>query len=241
MTLEPPTVPPADPSASTPPTSSVAQLEALLERTMARVEAERTTSIDHAATAAAAAAAKEAGNRRVSIAALLLTMMLSFLGFVRANEDAEIAGDKVVALQSKNDASTEWTLYQTKIAQRSSYHEAQDALARDALSMPAADPRRRLGRFHHREYELKVLQLDDENRQVFYVIQALGRREYHALKDVEHHARRTTRYDMAIRTLTLALVLISVTLLVTRKYLFWFGLFVASIGAFLGVTGYFLR
>jgi hypothetical protein len=167
--------------------------------------------------------------------------MLSFLGFVRANEDGEITSDKVVALQAKNDAATEWTLYQTKIAQRSSYREAEDALAREALSTPAADPRRRLGRFHHSEYEQKVKQLDDENRQVFYVIQHLGQRASHATTDAEHHARRTDRYDMAIRTLTLALVLISVTLLVTRKYLFWFGLFVASIGALLGVTGYFLH
>ena len=231
----PPTPPPVKPGSAT---GSIDELETLLERAMARLETERKSGADQAATAAAT---KEAGNRRVSIAALLLTMMLSFLGFVRANEDGAIGVDKVVALQSNNDAATEWTLYQTKIAQRSSYHEAQDALAREALSIPAADPRRRLGRFHHREYELKVRQLDDENRQVFYVIQELRRREYHATKDAEHHGRRTTRYDMAIRTLTLALVLISVTLLVTRKYLFWFGLFVASIGALLGVTGYFLR
>jgi len=46
---------------------------------------------------------------------------------------------------------------------------------------------------------------------------------------------------MGIRTLTLALVLISVTLLVDRSYLFWFGLLVAAIGAALGVTGYFLH
>lgn len=223
-----------------PPTqsTSVPQIEQLLERAMARVEAERKIEVEHAASAAAI---KEAGNRRVSIAALLLTMMLSFLGFVRANEDGDIGGDKVIALQSKNDAATEWTLYQTKIAQRSSYIEAQDALAREALSMPATDPRRRLGRFHHREYELKVRQLDDENRELFYVIQEYGRREYHATKDAEHHTRRTIRYDMAIRTLTLALVLISVTLLVTRKYLFWFGVLVASIGALLGVSGYFLH
>ncbi|MEP6863520.1 MAG: DUF4337 family protein [Deltaproteobacteria bacterium] len=224
----------------TPPTatSSSAQLEHVLEQAMARMEAERKAEAEHAA---AASAAKETTGRRVSIAALLLTMMLSFLGFVRANEDGDISGDKTTALQSKNDAATEWTLYQTKIAQRSSYIETEDALAREALSIPAADPRRRLGRFHHREYELKVRQLDDENRQLFFVIQELRRREYHATKDAEHHARRTTRYDMAIRTLTLALVLISVTLLVTRKYLFWFGVFVASIGALLGVTGYFLR
>ncbi|CAN5909814.1 hypothetical protein BH11MYX2_BH11MYX2_12600 [soil metagenome] len=232
------TVPPPPPTTTPTTSDSTDQLETLLEHALTRLETERKAAADQAS---ASAAAKEAGNRRVSIAALLLTMMLSFLGFVRANEDGEISGDKVVALQSKNDAATEWTLYQTKIAQRSFYHAAQDALAREALSIPAADPRRRLGRFHHREYEIQVHQLDEENRQVFYVIQELRRREYHATKDAEHHGRRTKRYDMAIRTLTLALVLISVTLLVTRKYLFWFGLFVASIGALLGVTGYFLR
>lgn len=226
------------PTATASTTPIEQQIQQQLEKAMVQSEATRKAEAAHAA---ALAAVKEAGNRRVSIAALLLTMMLSFLGFVRANEDGDIAGDKVIALQSQNDAATEWTLYQTKIAQRSSYIETEDALAREALSLPAADPRRRLGRFHHREYELKVRQLDDENRQLFYVIQELGRREYHATKDAEHHARRTTRYDMAIRTLTLALVLISVTLLVTRKYLFWFGLFVASIGALLGVTGYFLH
>lgn len=225
---------------TTPETTAelVEDVEHSIEDAMGRLETERKTEAERAARAAVA---REAVNRRVSITALLLTMMLSFLGFVRAKSDADISDDKVIASQSKNDAATEWTLYQTKTAQRSGYVEAEDALAREALSLPLTDPRRRLGRFHHREYEAKVRQLDDENRQVFYVIQALVRREYLATKDAEHHGRRTSRYDMAIRTLTLALVLISVTLLVTGEYLFWFGVFVSAIGALLGVTGYFLR
>jgi hypothetical protein len=218
--------------------ASVDEIEAAIETAMARLEAARKTE---AAAAAAEAAHKQQITRRVSISALLLTMMLSFLGFVRAKSDKDANNDKTVATQSRNDAATEWSLYQAKAAQRSGFLEAQDALAREVLSLPAGDPRRRLVRFHHHEYEDKVRQLDDESGQVFFAIQALNRREYLALKDAEHHDRRTDRYDMGIRTLTLALVLISVTLLVDRAFLFWFGLLVASIGATFGVTGYFLR
>ena len=109
------------------------------------------------------------------------------------------------------------------------------------LSLEANDPRRLLARFHHREYEAKVRSLDDENTLVFHRIQSLNRREYLARRDSDAHQRQTDRYDMGIRTLTLALVLISVTLLVDRMYLFWFGLAVAAIGAVLGMTGYFVR
>jgi hypothetical protein len=218
--------------------ASVEEIERAIESALAKLEAERKAE---ATTAAAASAHKNANSRRVSIAALLLTMMVSFLGFVRAQSDSDESDDKLIVQQSKNDAATEWALYQTKTAQRSGFIEAEDALAREVLSLGPNDPRRRLARFHHHEYEGQVRQLDDENREVFHRIQNLNLREYHASRDAAHHHRRTTRYDMGIRTLTLALVLISVTLLVDRSYLFWFGLLVAAIGALLGVTGYFLH
>lgn len=218
--------------------ASVEEIERAIESALAKLEAERKAE---AARAAEAAAHKTGVSRRVSIAALLLTMMLSFLGFVRAQSDSDESQDKLVVQQSKNEASTEWSLYQTKTAQRSGLTEAQDALAREVLLLPPNDPRRRLARFHHHEYEAKVRLLDEDNRQVFHRIQNLDKRVYEAQKSADHHHRRTQRYDMGIRTLTLALVLISVMLLVDRALLFWFGLLVASIGATLGVTGYFLR
>ncbi|MDB4957967.1 MAG: hypothetical protein JWO36_5536 [Myxococcales bacterium] len=218
--------------------ASVDEIEAAIETALTRMDADRKAE---ARIAAASAEHKAEINKRVSIAALLLTMMLSFLGFVRANSDGDASGDKGVAQQSKNDAATEWTLYQTKTAQRSSFVEAMDTLAREVMSLSPTDPRRELARFHHHEYEAKVALLDDENTQLFHVIQTLNRAEYHASKSAEHHDRRTSRYDMAIRTLTLALVLISVTLLVDRSYLFWIGIAVAAIGGLFGVTGYFLH
>jgi hypothetical protein len=218
--------------------ASVDEIERAIESAMAKLEAERKAE---AAAAHEASAHKNAVSRRVSIAALLLTMMVSFLGFVRAQSDSNESDDKLIVQQSKSDAATEWSLYQTKIAQRSGFIEAEDTLAREVLSLPSNDPRRRLARFHHHEYEAQVRQLDADNLEVFHRIQNLDLREYHAERDAAHHHRRTDRYDMGIRTLTLALVLISVTLLVDRAYLFWFGLLVAAIGAAFGVTGYFLR
>ena len=81
-------------------------------------------------------ATRKTVSRRVSIAALLLTMMLSFLGFVRANRTRTNRDDKLDVQQSKNDAATEWSLYQTKTAQRSGFIEAEDTLAREVLSLP---------------------------------------------------------------------------------------------------------
>ena len=216
--------------------ASVDEIEAAIESALARLEADRKKEAE---VAAAAAKHKQTITQQVSISALLLTMMLSFLGFVRAASDKAAGDDNTVATQSRNDAATEWSLYQTKTAQRSGFEEAEDTLAREVLSLPTGDARRRLARFHHREYEAEIRRLDDESGQVFFTIQGLARREYLARKDASHHDRRTARYDMGIRTLTLALVLISVTLLVDRAFLFWFGLLVASIGAMFGVTGYF--
>ena len=218
--------------------ASVDEIERAIESAMGRLEAERKREQEHAA---AEVRHKEEVSRRVSIAALLLTMMLSFLGFVRAQSDSACSDDKLVMQQSHNEAAAEWSLYQTKTAQRSGYLEAEDTLAREVLSLAPTDPRRRLARFHHREYEARVHAIDDENTLVFHQIQSLDRREYLAQRDADSHQRQTDRYDMGIRTLTLALVLISVVLLVDRAYLFWCGLVVAAIGAALGMTGYFLH
>ena len=226
------------PPAAAPGSAAVDEIDRAIERGLAKLEAARTAE---GAAAAEATTNKSAIARRVSIAALLLTMMLSFLGFVRAQSDSAESGANGVVQQSRGAAATEWALYQTKIAQRSGFIEAEDVLAREVLSLAPNDPRRRLARFHHHEYEAKVRALDEDNTQVFHRIQSLEALAYKAQNTADHHDRRAKRYDMGIRTLTLALVLISVTLLVDSSFLFFFGLFVAAIGAFLGVTGYFLR
>src|ERR1700689_3218279 len=120
--------------------SSVEEIERAIETAMARLEAERKSEAD---AAAAASRHKEATTRRVSISALLLTMMLSFLGFVRAQTDTNEGDDKLVAQQGRNDVATEWALYQTKTAQRSGFVAAEDTLSREVLSLSATDPRRR--------------------------------------------------------------------------------------------------
>src|SRR6185503_370383 len=112
-------------------------IERAIDSALAKLEAERKVE---AAAALAASAHKNANARRVSIAALLLTMMVSFLGFVRAQSDSNESDDKLIVQQSKSDAATEWSLYQTKTAQRSGFVEAEDTLAREVLSLPPNDP-----------------------------------------------------------------------------------------------------
>ena len=127
--------------------ASVDEIERAIESAMARLEAERKAE---ASAAAAKDRHKSAVSNRVSIAALLLTMMLSFLGFLRAHEDSAGSDDKTVVQQSKNDAASEWALYQTKQAQRTGLVAAEDAIERSVLNMKLDDPGRRLARFNHR-------------------------------------------------------------------------------------------
>jgi hypothetical protein len=177
---------------------------------------------------------------RVSIAAFTLTMLLSFLGFVRAANDSTSTGLRNAAGKANDDIAGEWSLYQTRTAQRTGYEVARDSLTRESLGLPAGDPRLRLARFSYADYGQSIRRLDRENRQVFFVIQDLTTSAMHDLRDAANHDRQTYWYDMGTRTLTLALVLISVTLLAHRDYLFWLGLFVALAGAAVAINGYFL-
>lgn len=177
---------------------------------------------------------------RVSIAAFTLTMLLSFLGFVRAGTDSASTALKTAAGKASDEIAGEWALYEARTSQRSAYQLGRDTLVRDSRGFADGDPRLRLARFSHAGYGLEIRRLDRENAQVFFVIQDLAMSEMHALRDAGRLDRRTHWYDMGIRTLTLALVLISVTLLANRDYLFWLGLVVAGSGAAIAVNGYFL-
>lgn len=190
--------------------------------------------------AADAAKKQERITSRVSIAAFTLTMLLSFLGFVRAGTDSASTDLKTAAGKATDEIAAEWALYQTRTAQRSEFEVARDSLARDSLAFPAGDARLRLSRFSYADYGLQIRRLDRENQQVFFVIQDLSTAAMHDVRDADQFDRQSHWYDMGTRTLTLALVLISVTLLAHRDYLFWMGLIVALAGAVIAVNGYFL-
>jgi hypothetical protein len=183
---------------------------------------------------------KDALSSRVSIAAIALTMLMSFLGFARTERDEASKAARLEAQNAKRDTEANWTLYQTRTTERAGYATADDTLVRDASAITDGDPRLRLAELNHVEYQQRITQIDNESRQVFFVIEALQKKQIEAERRTAHIERKIDRYDMGTRVLTLALVILSVTLLANQERLFWIGVGLAFIGASIAVSGYFL-
>ncbi len=177
---------------------------------------------------------------RVSIAAISLTMLMSFLNFARTERDRAATGARTQAANARSAAEANWAHYQTTTAERSNYRVADDALVQLADSLPDEDPRVGAAHVRHIEYQSRIRVIDHENQQVFFVVQDLERRAALATRVADSIDRGVARYDLGSRVLTLALVLLSVTLLANRNYLFWVGLGVAGVGGAIAINGYFL-
>jgi hypothetical protein len=185
------------------------------------------------------AARKERQSNRVSIAAIALTMLMSFLNFARSERDDAGRQARVDADTAKRDAEANWILYQTRTTERSGYVMTEDALTREVADLKPGDPRLRLAELNHVEYATRITALDNETRRVFFVIQDLERRSILKLREAQHIDRKIEQYDMGTRVLTLALVILSVTLLANQEHLFWIAIAIAFSGAGIAVNGYF--
>ncbi len=208
------------------------EIEAILERYDQKRRAED-------AQEKAEATLKEQLTGRVSIAAIALTMLMSFLGFARAERQEASDNAKTDALQAKADAEADWAFYQTRSAERASYRLADETLSQQSARLREGDPRLRDAEVHHARYASRISAIDHGNRRVFYSIQDLVRRRILKTREMNRLDRMVDLYDMGTRVLTLALVLLSVTLLANRRSLFWIGIVVALFGAAIAVAGYF--
>jgi hypothetical protein len=183
---------------------------------------------------------KEALATRVSVAALALTMLMSFLGFARAERDDAAKEARRTADSAKRDAEDNWSLYQARASERAGYVVAEDGVTREAQALPDGDPRLRLLSLNHVEYATRVAQVDNESRHIFFVIQSLERTRILELRDAERIEAQIARYDMGTRILTLALIILSVVLLANQERLFWIAILIALAGAAISVSGYFM-
>jgi hypothetical protein len=183
---------------------------------------------------------KEKLSNRVSIAAIALTMLMSFLGFARSERDDAGRQARTAADKAKRDSEANWVLYQTKSAERASFLLAEDALTREAAALPDGDPRVRAASLNHVEYAQRITAIDNQTRQIFFVIQDLDTRYIQKTREAEHIDRKIEQYDMGTRVLTLALVILSVTLLASQAKLFWAAVAIAFVGAGIAISGYFL-
>lgn len=183
---------------------------------------------------------KEHLTNHVSIAAISLTMLMSFLNFARTERDQAASAARTEAADAHARAETNWAHYQSKITERATYRIADDTVIHNTSTLPDEDPRVSAAHVQHIEYQSRLRAIDHENQQLFFLIQDLERSSTAAVRRADNIDRSVSRYDLGARVLTLALVLLSVTLLANRRFLFWVGLGVSAAGAAIAVNGYFL-
>lgn len=179
---------------------------------------------------------------RVSVAAIILTTALSFIGNVKGDRADAASGFKAEAADARRQAAEVWAYYQTKLAERTELTLARDRvrldLARRGLSRD--DPQAKLDTFKLTGYEERIRDFDAETRRVFYRVQDLEREEDVSQRASIEPGRAVARYDLGSKLLTLALILLSVTILSEKRYLLWAGVALGSIGLLLALNGYFL-
>jgi hypothetical protein len=214
------------------------EIAATVEKAIARLDERDRAEQAHEK---ARAALKERLSNRVSVAAIALTMLMSFLNFARSERDDAAHAERTMADKAKRESEANWTLYQTRSTERSGYVVAEDLLTREVAALPDSDPRVRVAELNHVEYATRIASLDNENRRVFFVIEDLERTYIQALRRADHIDRKIERYDMGTRILTLALVILSVVLLASQEQLFWVAVLISFIGAGVAVSGYLIR
>jgi hypothetical protein len=185
---------------------------------------------------------KEELKNRVSVAAIILTTALSFIGNVKGVRADAAGSAKAAASEARRQGAELWAYYQTKLAERTSLELARDRvrleLARRGLSRE--DPEVRMDAFKLTGYEERIRDFDTETERVFYRVQDLERQEDVSQRAAAEPGLAVTRYELGGKLITLALILLSVTILSSKRYLLWAGVTLGSIGLLVALDGYFL-
>ncbi len=102
------------------------------------------------------------------------------------------------------------------------------------------DPEAKLDAFRLTHYEERIRDFDGEAERVFYRVQDLEREEDTSRRAAVEPGRAVSRYELGSKLITLALILLSVTILSSKRYLLWAGVTLGSIGLLVALDGYFL-
>jgi|SRR5438552_2335906 len=179
---------------------------------------------------------------RVSVAAIVLTTALSFIGNVRSDRGDAAGAARAAAESARRQGAELWAYYQMKMAEKSSMEIARDRIRLDlaARGLPREDPKARLDLLKLTGYEERVRDFDTETQQVFFRVQDLEAQEDVQQRAAIEPARSAFRYELGGKLITLALILLSVTILSNKRYLFWAGVALGSLGLAMALDGYFL-
>jgi hypothetical protein len=179
---------------------------------------------------------------RVSVAAIVLTTALSFIGNVKSNRQEAVAGARDAAEAARRQSSELWAYYQTTLAERTSLEMAHDRLHLDLAhrGISREDPSVKLEAMRLSDYERRIRDIDHDTQQVFFRVQELERDEDVKDRQKLEPGQAVFRYDLSGKLITLALILLSVAILSNRKWLFWGGVILGSIGVLVAFDGYLL-
>src|SRR5262249_30629721 len=159
----------------------------------------------------------------------------SFISNVRQDRAQAITTAKDAAEMARRQAAELWAYYEMKLAERATLQVAEDRVRLDLQKqgVTRVDPSIKLDVLTLTEYEQRIRDFDADTQRVFYRVQALEKQE-----DVRYRQQREPelavfRYDLGSKIITLALILLSVTILSNKDWLFWGGVALGSVGALL--------
>ena len=189
------------------------------------------------------ARALELLKNQVSVAAIILTTALSFIGNVKSDRDGAARGLSSAAESARQQGAELWAYYQTKQSERTSLQIARDSLRLALVSGDSArseGTRGRLDGLVLTSYEERIEAFDAESQQIFFRVQELERKEDVSRRDAQEPARAVFRYELGGKLITLALILLSVTILSSKRWLLWCGISLGAVGLLVALDGYFL-
>src|SRR3954466_8100403 len=177
---------------------------------------------------------------RVSVAAIVLTTALSFIGNVKSDRNDAAGSAKGAAEAARRQAAELWAYYQTALAARTTMEVARDRIRLDLSKrgLSRDDPEARLDALKLTDYEERVRDFDRQTQQVFYRVQELEAQEDVQQRRSVEPSRAVFRYELGGKLITLALILLSVTILSGKRWLLWAGVGLGSIGLLTAFDGY---
>ena len=179
---------------------------------------------------------------RVSVAAIVLTTALSFIGNVKGDRNDAAGSAKGAAETARRQAAELWAYYQTAASERVTMEVARDRIRLDLAKrgLSRDDPDARIDALKLTDYEERVRDFDRQTTQVFYRVQELEAQEDVQQRRSVEPSRAVFRYELGGKLITLALILLSVTILSSKRWLLWAGIALGSIGLLVAFDGYFL-
>lgn len=179
---------------------------------------------------------------RVSVAAIVLTTALSFIGNVRGDRNDAANSAKGAAESARRQSAELWAYYQTAAAERVSMEVARDRIRLDLSKrgLTRDDPEAKMDALKLTDYEERVADFDRQKQQVFYRVQEMEQQEDVQRRRAEEPSRSVFRYELGSKLITLALILLSVTILSSKRWLLWAGVALGGIGLLVAFDGYFL-